>query len=350
MKAVLLKGPGEITIEEVPVPEISDDEVLVEVKYCAICGSDVHSVPDCALFPAGTYMGHEFSGVITKVGRNVEVWKPGARVVVNPLYICGECYACRHGRQSLCSQGYKHAIGSTPGREHAGAFAKFVRVPIPEWRLHQLPDEVSFEEGALVDPLAASLHAVRVSSFRIGEHAMVLGTGPIGLGVIAFLKHAGAGLIIATGTNENRRKVAERLGADYVFNPKNVPDLKGKVLDLTDGEGVGVVFDCSGVAQAFQSATDFLRRGGEIVLEGVVPGEVRILPLHWVINEWRLQSSMCYYADEIPMVIEFLRKGISPVKELITSKIKLSNIIEEGFDKLAGPNKEEIKILVEPDE
>jgi (R,R)-butanediol dehydrogenase/meso-butanediol dehydrogenase/diacetyl reductase len=349
VKAVLLRGPADITIEEVPVPEISDDEVLVEVKYCGICGSDVHSIPTCALFPAGTYLGHEFSGVVAKVGKNLRGWEIGARVAVNPLYICGKCYACRHGRQSLCSQGYAHAIGSAPGREHAGAFAKFVRVPVPEWRLHRLPDEVSFEQGALIDPLADSLHAVRMSSFRVGEHAVVIGTGSIGLGVITFLKHAGAGLIIAIGTNEHRRKLAERLGADYVLNPYKVSDLREKVLELTNGEGAEVIFECSGVAQAFQNATDFLIRGGEIVLVGVSPEDIHISPIAWVTSEWRLQSSMCYYADEFPMVIEFLKKGGAPINELVTSKIKLSNIIEDGFYKLAKPNKAEIKILVEPD-
>lgn len=349
MKVVLLRGPADVSLEEVPVPEITDDDVLVEVKYCGICGSDVHSIPTCALFPPNTYLGHEFSGVIAKMGKNVAGWETGARVVVNPLYMCGQCHSCRHGRQSICREGYKHAIGSAPGIEHAGAFAKFVRVPNPEWRLHRLPDEVSFEEGALVEPLAASLHAVRMSSFRVGGHVVVIGTGPIGLGVITFLKYAGAGLIIALETDKNRKELAERLGADYVFNPHNVPDLREKILDLTNEEGAEVVFECSGVDKAFQIATDFLIPGGEIVLVGVSPQDVRISPLEWVTGEWRLQSSMCYYADEFSIVLEFLKGKTVPINEMITSKIKLSNIIKDGFYKLTEPNKTEIKILVEPD-
>lgn len=348
MKAELLKGPGEVVLDEVPVPEICDDEVLVEVKYCGICGSDAHAVPEAVLIPPGTYMGHEFAGVIAKVGKNVTGWKVGDRVVANPMYMCGECYACQHGRQSLCNHAIEHMIGGVPGREYAGAFAKYVRVPIPEWRLHGLPDEVSFEEGALVEPLAVSLHAVRMSAFRPGDHTMVLGAGPIGLGVIAHLKNAGAGLIIATETIEKRAEMAEKLGAGYVFNPQEVSNLKEKVLELTNGGGVDVVFDCSGVSQAFQSATDFLRRGGQVILTGVITYETPILPMNFTINEWRLQGSYAYYSDEFPMVIEFLKKGISPVKEMITSKIKLSDIVKEGFDKLLKPGHNEIKILVEP--
>ena len=350
MKSLLLKGPGELVFEDVTVPEVSDDEVLVEVKYCGICGSDLHTIPDCLLYPAGTYLGHEFSGVLAKVGKNVRGWKVGDRVVANPMYICGECYACRHGRLSQCEHGAEKAIGAAAGLECAGAFTKYVRVPIPEKRLYRLPDEVSFEEGALVEPLACSLHAVRVSAFKVREHAMVLGAGMIGLGVIAYLKNAGAGLIIVTEINEKRAAVARKMGADYVFNPREVTDLKERVLELTGGKGIDVVFDCSGIAEAFRSATSFLRKGGQIIIKGIIPKETPIIPMDFTFNEWDLKGSLCYYADEFPMVIEFLKRGISPVKELITSKIKLSEIIEKGFDALSKPGNSEIKIIVQPDE
>ncbi len=349
MKALLLKGPGEVVLEQVPVPEISDAEVLVEVKFCGICGTDIKSVPDCALLSAGTYIGHEFSGVLAKVGRHVRGWKVGDRVVANPMYTCGECDACQQGRPSICDYGTEYCIGAAAGLEYAGAFAKYVRVPIPERRLYRLPNEVSFEEGALVEALACSLNAVRVSAFRPREQTMVLGAGPIGLGVIAYLKNAGAGMIIATETIEKRAEVAKKLGADHVFNPQKVTDLKEKVLELTEGKGVNVVFDCSGVPQAFHSATDFLRKGGQILLKGIISTEVPILPMNFTFNEWELKGSVASYADEFPMVIEFLKKGVSPVKEMVTSKIKLSDIVKKGFDVLLKPDHNEIKVLVEPD-
>ncbi len=349
MKAVLLKGPGEVVFEEVLVPEISDDEVLVEVKYCGICGSDVHSIPNCLPYKAGTYLGHEFSGILNKVGKKVKGWKIGDRVTAKPRYTCGKCYACRHGRQSLCDQGIEHTLGVAVGRENAGAFARFIRVPMPEWRLHLLSEEVSFEEGALVEPLACALHAVRRSMLKPREKTMVLGCGMIGLGVIAHLKNSGAGLIIATETIEKRAEIARKLGADYVFDPGKVANLKDNVFELAGSEGIDIVFDCSGVPQAFLSATDFLRRGGQIILEGVIAQEVPIIPMNFTFNEWELKGSLASYSDEFPMVIEFLERHLSPVSELITSKIKLSNIVKDGFDKLSKPGTREIKILVEPD-
>lgn len=350
MKAALLKGPGEIVLEEVAVPETSDDEVLVEVKCCGICGSDVHSYKECLLFPAGTYLGHEFSGILAKVGKNVKGWKVGDRVTVNPLYMCGECYACQRGRQSQCEHGFKHAIANVAGKAYAGAFAKFIRISIPEWRLHRLPDEVSFEEGALVEPLSCALHGVRISDFRVGDDVMVLGAGPIGLSTVAALKYSGAGMIIATVTNEKRVELAKKLGADYVFNPRKVANLKEKVFELTNGKGIDIVFECSGFPEAFLSATSFLRRGSQVILLGIVEHELPILTIDWVINEWRLQGSLCYYADEFPMVIEFLRKHVLPVREMITSKIKLSNIVKEGFDVVGKRGSNEIKVMVVPDE
>lgn len=236
MKAALLRGTGDIVLEEVPVPKIADGEVLVEVKYCGICGSDLGSYRTRDFIQPGTYLGHEFSGVVAKVGKNVKGWKVGDRVVCNELYECGECYACERGFTSCCRHALDHEIGCVPGLGDAGGFAKYVRVPHPEYRLYALPDEVSFEEGTLVEPLACALHAVRMSNFKPRERIMVLGCGMIGLGVIAHLRNAGAGLIIATrGKNKKRGEVAMELGADHVFCPAEVPDLKEKVLQLTDG-------------------------------------------------------------------------------------------------------------------
>ena len=177
------------------------------------------------------------------MGRNVKGWKEGERVVANPLYICGECYGCQHGR--WCDHGIEKSLGCVPGLDNAGAFTKYVKVPVPELRLYRLPDTVSFEEAALVEPLACSLHAVRISAFRAREKTMVLGAGMIGLGVIAHLKSAGAGLIVVTETMPNRIEMAKKLGADVVeaysagsqpsgiVNPKAITAMKEAGINIS---------------------------------------------------------------------------------------------------------------------
>jgi len=355
MKAALLRGPGDVILDEVPIPKIRSNEVLVEVKYCGICGSDVHN-PDCVFHPAGTYMGHEFSGVLSEVGNEVKGWKVGDRVVVNPMYTCGECDACRHGHESLCNYGVSSIgapllIGCVPGKEYAGAFAKYVRVSIPERRLHRLPDELSYGEGALAEPLATALHALRVSAFQVGMRTVVLGVGPIGLGLIMLLKNAGARSIFAVmGRNRKRSEMAKEFGADHVFAFEESPRLKQKVHQLSSGKGVDIVFDCSGALPAFESATDFLVPRGQIVIVGLIPSRASIPPLKWVINEWRLQGSFCYDSDEFPMVLDFMQKNVPQVRKMITSRIRLKDIVNKGLDVLSTPGNKEIKILVEPEE
>ena len=179
---------------------------------------------------------------------------------------------------------------------------------------------------------------------------MVLGAGPIGLGVIMLLKYAGAGSIIATEVVGKRAELASKFGANYVFHPQKVSNLKERVFELTNGRGVDVVFDCSGTPAAFQSATTFLRARGQVMVMGLFVAEVPVCPMDWAIREYGLQGVLGYGSDEFPMVISYLKRGSSPYKEVVTSKIKLSNIVEDGFNVLAKPSYDEIKILVEPDE
>jgi len=351
LKAALLKGPGEVVLEEVPIPKISAGDVLVEVKWCGICGSDVASYRSNELIQPGTYLGHEFSGVLAEVGGDVKGWKVGDKVVINENYECGECYACVHGYSSACPHCLEEQIGGQPGIENAGAFAKYVRVRHPEYRLYRIPDGVSFEEAALTEPLAVSLHAIRMSMFKPRDEVMILGCGMTGLGTIAQLRNAGAGLIVATiGKNKKRGEVALKLGADYVYSVYDTPDLREKVFELTDGQGMDLVFECSGMPAAFKSAPSFLRPRGQVILVGIMTHEVPIVPLDYVLGEFNLQGTFCYCHEEFPMVMELLKRNVLPVSEIISSRIKLSDIVTAGFEVLITPGNDRIKVLVQPDE
>ena len=349
MKAAMLKGPGEITLEEIDIPTISDTEVLVEVKYCGICGTDLASFRDPSLLTEGTFLGHEISGIIARVGKEVETLKPGNRVVIFPNHYCGECWACKQGFFSCCQHYLDTSPGTLADSSTPGGFTKFVRITNPKQRIFILPDRVSFEEGALVEPLATPVHAIKLSALKQGDRTMVLGAGPVGLGVIAFLKNAGAGLIIAMEMNQRRIEAAKMFGADYVLDPREVSSSQERVRELTGGVGVAQVFDCSGVTQAFQSSIRFLRPRGQTILVGIIQREVPIIPFDLQLGEYQILSSWCYSSSDFGAVIDSLNKHAFPAKEMITSRIKLSEIVEKGFKKLLRPDHKEIKVLVEPD-
>jgi threonine dehydrogenase-like Zn-dependent dehydrogenase len=354
MQALCLKGANQIVLEDIPVPKIAAGDVLVEVKYCGICGTDLHGVREPGFIPVGTYLGHEIVGVVAEAGSRVKGWKKGDRVVVNPCYQCGECYACRHGFSSCCSAAGTgnpiDCIGCSVGEDYIGGFAKYVKVTAPERRLTRLPEEVSFAEGALVEPLAVSFHAVRISTFKPGDYTMVLGGGMIGLGVVAFLKQSGARLIIVLKKSGRGVEVLKRVGADYVFyDLDKIKDLKQQVFALTGGTGVNQVFECSGAPEMFKLATNFMAPRGQLVLVGIITEEVPILPLAYVPNELSLIGSYIYnYPDEFPMVVDFLKKRTLPVDDIITAKIKLADI-GAAFRRLMQPGCRDIKILVSPE-
>jgi threonine dehydrogenase-like Zn-dependent dehydrogenase len=355
MKALCLKGANELVLEDIPVPRIGDGDVLVGVKYCGICGTDLHGVRQPGFIPPGSYLGHEVSGVVAEVGKDAKGWKAGDRVVINPCYQCGECYACQRGYSAAC----RHAgvgnpifcMGCSLGEDYVGGFASYVKVTAPERRLHRLPYDVSFEEGTLVEPLAVSLHAVRISTFKPGDYAMVMGGGMIGLGVIAFLKQAGARLIIVLKKSGRGLELLKRVGADYVFyDLDRIPGLQKQVLELTGGVGVIQVYECSGAPRLFRAATDFMAPRGQMVLVGLITQEVPIVPLAYVPNELSLLGSYIYnYGEEFPMVLDFLRKKTLPVADIITARIKLADVVEKGFRPLMSPGCQDIKILVSPD-
>jgi threonine dehydrogenase-like Zn-dependent dehydrogenase len=347
MLAPIITAVGHVSLEDIPIPDISDDDVLVESKWCGICGTELHAIQRGLTMEPGTRPGHEFAGVIVEKGKNVKRWKVGDRVAVGCVYVCNECCACKQGLLTYCELGMHKGSGTGP--ENSGGYSKYTRIETPDQRLCILPKEVSFEEGALIEPLAASLHPIRLSSFRGGDRVMVTGCGPVGLGTIGFLKWAGAGLIIATEIRESRARMAKRFGADYVFNP-NEKDLEKTVKKLTDSCGVDQLFECSGIPAVFQSAPRFIRPGGQMIQIGAIEDEVTVRPhFFFQLKALSFFSTWGFTMNDFAIVAECLKNEVAPFRELITSKIKTSEIIEKGFNKLLQPDHNEIKILVSPE-
>ncbi len=345
MKVPVFTDLEKIEFREKPTPKIGADEVLLEVKSCGICGSDVHGYLHGIMVPLGTVMGHECAGVISEVGANIQEFEVGDRVIAKPIAQCGECYWCKKGQYSLCPDALGKAFGISP--EHDGAFAQYLQVKYPKNMLFRLPENVSFEEGALVEPLATSLHAVRMSKMGVGDNVVILGAGMIGLGVLQFVKLGGAKKIIVLEISEKKRALAMEAGADIAINPMDEGEtLRETILEMTGGIGADVVFECAGVPSTFQSCGSLVKSGGQVMLVGINDKAVEINPFFLVIWEVEMKGVLGYY-DEFDLVIDFLHKKKINTQVLISDTISLDGLVEKGFQRLLT-NRDLVKILVNP--
>lgn len=347
MKALRWHGVKDLRIEQIEEPKALPGKVKIKVEWCGICGSDLHEYTAGPIFIPGSephpltgeqapvVMGHEFSGQVVEVGEGVSRIQKGDRVVVEPIFNCGECAACRQGKYNLCEKmGFLGLAGG------GGGFSEYVAAD--EHMVHKIPESVSFEQGALVEPSAVALYAVRSSKLKVGDKAVVFGAGPIGLLVIEALKASGASKIYAVELSPERSQKATELGA-HVINPKEVNDVVEEIHRLTDG-GADVVYEVTGVPPVLEQALESVRIGGELMIVSIFEKEAPIKPNKIVIQE-RSISGIIGYRDVFPAVISLMEKGYFPADKLVTKRIKLDDVIEQGFEGLLK-EKNQVKILV----
>lgn len=344
MRSLVFREPGRMELIESKRPEPGAGEALIRMKYCGICGSDVHNYRNGLSIPAGTVMGHENAGFIEALGPGVVGLTHGARVIVNPLARCGRCYWCKRGEYSLCETAFAEEIGFHP--KCPGGLADYLLIRHPEAMLLEIPASVGMEEAALVEPLATSLHALRRSRFRKGDTALVLGAGMIGMGLVRFLKLAGAGRIVAVEPSAQKAELALKLGADIVIDPsRGRGESLHAILAESDGMGFPLVFECSGVASVFMDANLYARKGGQVVLVGFCEEEVGVRPLDWVLKELEVKAILGYY-DEFSDVIEALERAEIPSEAFITGIVSLEKAEEDGYRRIMR-DADTIKILVD---
>ncbi|WP_078427090.1 2,3-butanediol dehydrogenase [Alkalihalobacterium alkalinitrilicum] len=344
MKAVKWYGKQDIRIEEIEEPILRPGQVKVKVEWCGICGSDLHAyqhgvgVQENKLHPltgqkAPLILGHEFSGTIIEVencNRNVKV---GDRVAIEPLLFCRNCRYCHQGKYNLCdSYGFLGLHGN-------GGFADFVVVS--EEMIHKLPDNVSLEEGALIEPTAVVLQAVKESSIKLGDLIAIFGVGPIGLLTVIAAKAAGASTIIAIDISEERLELAKGMGADFVINASEENVVK--TILSTYGR-VDVVYEASGVQESFFNAITVLKKGGEMMVVSLSAEPIQVNMLQFLTKEINLKGSLAY-RHIFPHVIALISSGQLDVKKIITKKIPIEAIVEDGFNQLLS-DKSQAKILV----
>ncbi len=349
MKAAVWYGKEDLRVLDVLEPGVEKGQVKIKVRWCGICGSDIHEYREGPMLiskkphpltgrSAPIVLGHEFSGDVIEVADGVTRINVGDRVTINCLIYCGECVYCRKGQYNMCLR------LATVGLAWDGAFAEFVVVP--EYTVLKIPDQVSYEMGTFSEPLAVAIRAVRRSRLKVGDTVAVVGTGAIGLLVLQAARAAGASKVFAIEPIQRRRELATTLGANEAFDPAQ-GDVGKEIAERTEGLRVDVAFECVGNQSAFDTAVRVTGRRAMIVIVGMAlkPLEVPFLRL-W--GHEKEISTSTGYVDEYPTALALLADRRVVIEPMISRKIHLSDFLEKGMLEMIRNPSNNIKILVEP--
>ena len=344
MKAARWYKQKDVRVEEVEIPKVGEQQIKIAVKYCGICGSDLHEYLGGPIFiPVGTphpytkevapiTMGHEFSGEVVETGAGITKFKVGDRVTVEPI---------------VAKDGLKGKYNLDPNLTFiglgggGGGFSEFVVVN--EDQAHKLPDNIDYEQGALTEPAAVALYAVRQSKFRAGDKVAVFGCGPIGLLIVDALRAGGATEIYAVELSPERQEKAKKLGA-IIVDPSKVDAVK-EIREKTNG-GVDVSYEVTGVPNVLQQALEVPQKDGELMVVSIWETTAPIHPNEIVIQEKTVKGVIAY-RDVFPNVLQLMGQGYFSKDLLVTKHIKVDDIVNEGFEALVK-EKSQVKILVSP--
>lgn len=346
MKAIQFTKPEEIKVADIPVPEIKEDEVLAKIAYAGFCGTDldlltgemVHIKNGFTTYPL--VPGHEWSGVIEKVGSKVRGFKVGDKVTSDVSLGCGECEFCRKGRYNLCPN--REVIGSYRNRQ--GVFAEYVAVP--QRHLYKIPENVSLQEAALVEPAGTAAYAVKRANITMGSNVMIIGDGPIGQLAAQFAKLNGAAKVIMAGSWDQKLAVARGAGVDETMNYHNV-DIVEASKELTNGEGPDVIIESSGNQKAFNQAVKALRPGGKIVLISWYSDvEIAAQMNNAIAKDCDLIGALAS-PNTFDAVLSYMSSGKIDVKPLITH-VEPVEKLEEVVKMIRAKKEYRIKVLLQP--
>lgn len=351
MKAAVWYGRKDVRVVDVPEPPTPGEGwVKVKVEWCGICGSDLHEYLAGPIFipvekpdaltgsQAPLILGHEFSGEVVEIGPGVTNVQVGDRVAPDACQVCWECYHCKRMNYSMCEK-----LAFT-GLMTDGAFAEFVNVPA--YTMYKIPDDMSYEVAAVIEPIAVGIHAVRQAPVMEGDIVVVLGAGTIGLATLQAAKAAGASKVYVIEMAKARKEYAMNMGATAVFDPSEV-DVIAKIKELTDGLGADITFECIGNHKTAPLAIQLARKSGKIVMVGIFERESTFNFFEVTANEKHIIGSLAYNG-EFKTAIDLMNDGRIKAEPMITGKIKLADIIEKGFDELVNHKDENIKIIVSP--
>jgi 2-desacetyl-2-hydroxyethyl bacteriochlorophyllide A dehydrogenase len=338
MRAVAIAADRRLQPVELEERALGPHEARVEVAFCGICGSDLHFRASAAI-PPGTVMGHEFSGKVSELGAEVNPeFSVGDRVAVYPFAPCGECANCRREDFHVCQQAAVTGLGLGMNE---GAYAE--SVVVDETMLMPIPDGLSFEHAALIEPLAVGLHGISIGETTPADACVVIGAGPIGVMTALGLKARGVQRVLVVEKNTRRQKRIRSFGLEAI----GLEEVHDRVLEQFGGGAPDVVLECAGNPAAPQLAIELVRSRGIVVLLGVLEEPVEISQLVLMIKEAQVRASFAYRRDEFAEAIELLEAGMLPADRLITQTAPLERA-QAMFERLEDPATEDIKILLTP--
>ncbi|GAB7360463.1 hypothetical protein MBLNU230_g8415t1 [Neophaeotheca triangularis] len=351
MSALRFHGKEDLRLEQIEEPKCGKGQIKIKPAWCGICGSDLHEyMGGPSLVPTTPHpitgesvpvtFGHEFSGTIEEIGEGVDgKYSVGDRVCVQPIIYDGTCGSCQDGLVNCCDQnGFVGLSGWGGGlSEH---------VVVPDYAVYQLPDNVSMEIGALIEPLAVGWHAVNISPFTPTSSALILGGGPIGLAVLQALKARGCQQILVSEVSSKRKEFALAFGADAVLDPTR-DDIVAQCRQLCDNRGPDIVFDCAGVQAGLDQAILAVRARGTIVNIAVWEKPFSMNANHMLFRERKWVGVATYVKGDFEEVLEAIAQGRFPhVEKMITKRIGLGEVVEGGFKTLIREKDQQVKILV----
>ncbi|WP_422757350.1 2,3-butanediol dehydrogenase [Paenarthrobacter sp. C1] len=351
MKAARFHGRNDIRIDDVPEPEVRPGTVKIQVAWCGICGTDLHEYLEGPIFvpapghphplsreEAPVTMGHEFSGTIVDVGEGVQALSVGDNVVVEPYFVCDECPPCKAGNYHLCTKmGF---IGLSGGGGGLGGMV----VVDTRW-VHKVGN-IPLDQAALIEPLSVAHHAVARSGAKPGDVALVGGSGPIGLLTAAVLKSQGVTTVISELSAARKDKAISSGVADYVIDPGQ-EDLQARLLELTDGVGADVAFECAGVNAVLDTLLTAVKPAGVVVNVSIWGRPATVDMQKIVLKEIDLRGTIAYVRDHAE-AIKLVQEGKVNLEPFITARIALEDLVEQGFNTLIHHNDTAVKILVHP--
>jgi (R,R)-butanediol dehydrogenase/meso-butanediol dehydrogenase/diacetyl reductase len=349
MKALQFHAARDLRVDDVAEPgSPGPTQVTVVPRWCGICGTDLHeyvagpivtSSEPHPLTGAGLpqILGHEFSAEIVAVGREVTRVQVGDRVSVMPLVYCGKCDYCRRGLQHLCL-----SMACTGLSDSWGGIAELAM--LEEYQVFRIPDEVTDEQAAVIEPCAVAAYGVSRGGIKPGDSVLVTGAGPIGTLASLCAAAAGAGAIYISELNAARRELVARIGSGEVFDPAAV-DIPGELRERTDGLGVDVAIECSGDSEALDTCVRSVRRGGTIVQIGlhVAPAQVELMLL--AVNDLTIVGTWCYGVNDWPRVTAQIAAGRLPVERIVTGRTSIDEV-ETAFEQLSSGVASDMKVLV----